>query len=180
MHCSWFAACVVFIVSYIVYSTLAQYDDRYVQWYGHFSIFTMTKALCRVPYKSRHPGSLVMAYSCLSTLDLTLRLSLPSPGTPESLAEKEHQLSTMITQLISLREQLLAAHDEQKKLAASQMEKQRQQMELARQQQEQVTAHSFLFLHSQYHSLFKPQILAFSSLTIFAIHLSSFLFFLSI
>lgn len=44
----------------------------------------------------------------------------------------------MITQLISLREQLLAAHDEQKKLAASQMEKQRQQMELARQQQEQV------------------------------------------
>uniref|UniRef100_A0A673CUG0 SRY-box transcription factor 6 n=1 Tax=Sphaeramia orbicularis TaxID=375764 RepID=A0A673CUG0_9TELE len=55
-------------------------------------------------------------------------------GTPESLAEKEHQLSTMITQLISLREQLLAAHDEQKKLAASQMEKQRQQMELARQQ----------------------------------------------
>uniref|UniRef100_A0A668T889 HMG box domain-containing protein n=1 Tax=Oreochromis aureus TaxID=47969 RepID=A0A668T889_OREAU len=61
-------------------------------------------------------------------------------GTPESLAEKEHQLSTMITQLISLREQLLAAHDEQKKLAASQMEKQRQQMELARQQQEQVTA----------------------------------------
>uniref|UniRef100_A0A8D0D179 SRY-box transcription factor 6 n=1 Tax=Sander lucioperca TaxID=283035 RepID=A0A8D0D179_SANLU len=62
-------------------------------------------------------------------------------GTPESLAEKEHQLSTMISQLISLREQLLAAHDEQKKLAASQMEKQRQQMELARQQQEQVTAH---------------------------------------
>jgi hypothetical protein len=44
----------------------------------------------------------------------------------------------MIGQLISLREQLLAAHDEQKKLAASQMEKQRQQMELARQQQEQV------------------------------------------
>ncbi|KAJ4947145.1 hypothetical protein JOQ06_009186 [Pogonophryne albipinna] len=58
-------------------------------------------------------------------------------GTPESLAEKEHQLSTMIAQLISLREQLLAAHDEQKKFAASQMEKQRQQMELARQQQEQ-------------------------------------------
>lgn len=59
-------------------------------------------------------------------------------GTPESLAEKERQLSTMITQLISLREQLLAAHDEQKKLAASQIEKQRQQMDLARQQQEQV------------------------------------------
>lgn len=51
----------------------------------------------------------------------------------------------MITQLISLREQLLAAHDEQKKLAASQMEKQRQQMELARQQQEQVTARRFFF-----------------------------------
>lgn len=45
----------------------------------------------------------------------------------------------MITQLISLREQLLAAHDEQKKLAASQIEKQRQQMDLARQQQEQVS-----------------------------------------
>uniref|UniRef100_A0A663MSR1 SRY-box transcription factor 5 n=1 Tax=Athene cunicularia TaxID=194338 RepID=A0A663MSR1_ATHCN len=39
--------------------------------------------------------------------------------------------------LTSLREQLLAAHDEQKKLAASQIEKQRQQMELAKQQQEQ-------------------------------------------
>ncbi|EPY81269.1 hypothetical protein CB1_000743147 [Camelus ferus] len=43
----------------------------------------------------------------------------------------------MINQLTSLREQLLAAHDEQKKLAASQIEKQRQQMELAKQQQEQ-------------------------------------------
>lgn len=61
-------------------------------------------------------------------------------GTPESLEEKEHQLSTMIGQLINLREQLLAAHDEQKKMAASQLEKQRQQMELARQQQEQVGA----------------------------------------
>lgn len=45
----------------------------------------------------------------------------------------------MINQLTSLREQLLAAHDEQKKLAASQIEKQRQQMELAKQQQEQVS-----------------------------------------
>lgn len=44
----------------------------------------------------------------------------------------------MIGQLINLREQLLSAHDEQKKMAASQLEKQRQQMELARQQQEQV------------------------------------------
>uniref|UniRef100_A0A3P8QUW5 HMG box domain-containing protein n=1 Tax=Astatotilapia calliptera TaxID=8154 RepID=A0A3P8QUW5_ASTCA len=62
-------------------------------------------------------------------------------GTPESLEEKERQLSTMIGQLISLREQLLAAHDEQKKMAASQLEKQRQQMELARQQQEQLVTY---------------------------------------
>lgn len=47
----------------------------------------------------------------------------------------------MIGQLSSLREQLLAAHEEQKKLAASQMEKQRQQMELAKQQQDQVEEH---------------------------------------
>lgn len=67
-----------------------------------------------------------------------LHLLISCPGTPESLEEKERQLSTMIGQLISLREQLLAAHDEQKKMAASQLEKQRQQMELARQQQEQV------------------------------------------
>lgn len=70
----------------------------------------------------------------------------------------------MITQLISLREQLLAAHDEQKKLAASQMEKQRQQMELARQQQEQVSAHTFLTFRV-HHSLclFKPWIITFCS-----------------
>ncbi|XP_076011656.1 transcription factor SOX-6 isoform X2 [Genypterus blacodes] len=74
-------------------------------------------------------------------------------GTPESLAEKEHQLSTMITQLISLREQLLAAHDEQKKLAASQMEKQRQQMELARQQQEQQIARQQQQLLQQQHKI---------------------------
>ncbi|XP_051570821.1 transcription factor SOX-6-like isoform X3 [Myxocyprinus asiaticus] len=71
-------------------------------------------------------------------------------GTPESLAEKEHQLSTMITQLISLREQLLTAHDEQKKLAASQMEKQRQQMELARQQQEQIARQQQQLLQQQH------------------------------
>lgn len=100
----------------------------------------------------------------LSSPDISL--SLPSLGTPESLAEKEHQLSTMISQLISLREQLLAAHDEQKKLAASQMEKQRQQMELARQQQEQVTAHCFPFSHSQYLD-FTPQVIVFFPLTIF-------------
>lgn len=89
-------------------------------------------------------GSSTCNYPLLSQLTFSLLPLLP--GTPESLAEKEHQLSTMISQLISLREQLLAAHDEQKKLAASQMEKQRQQMELARQQQEQVTAHCFHFL----------------------------------
>ncbi|XP_041131345.1 transcription factor SOX-6 isoform X1 [Polyodon spathula] len=71
-------------------------------------------------------------------------------GTPESLAEKERQLSTMITQLISLREQLLAAHDEQKKLAASQIEKQRQQMELARQQQEQIARQQQQLLQQQH------------------------------
>uniref|UniRef100_A0A665WTA3 Transcription factor SOX-6-like n=1 Tax=Echeneis naucrates TaxID=173247 RepID=A0A665WTA3_ECHNA len=67
-------------------------------------------------------------------------------GTPESLEEKERQLSTMIGQLINLREQLLAAHDEQKKMAASQLEKQRQQMELARQQQEQFFSFFFSYL----------------------------------
>jgi hypothetical protein len=76
--------------------------------------------------------------SCKTFLKLVRFPLISILGTPESLAEKERQLSTMITQLISLREQLLAAHDEQKKLAASQIEKQRQQMDLARQQQEQV------------------------------------------
>uniref|UniRef100_UPI00398E47B5 transcription factor SOX-6 isoform X8 n=1 Tax=Pristiophorus japonicus TaxID=55135 RepID=UPI00398E47B5 len=71
-------------------------------------------------------------------------------GTPESLAEKERQLSAMINQLISLREQLLAAHDEQKKLAASQIEKQRQQMELARQQQEQIARQQQQLLQQQH------------------------------
>uniref|UniRef100_UPI00358E6B7C uncharacterized protein n=1 Tax=Myxine glutinosa TaxID=7769 RepID=UPI00358E6B7C len=58
-------------------------------------------------------------------------------GSSDGLIQKERRLATMITQLSSLREQLLAAHDEQKKLASSQLDKQRQQMELARQQQEQ-------------------------------------------
>lgn len=128
----------------------------------------MTKAFCRIPYTVATTVKPLCTYyfafqvctthTCMCVSDSAsppcvypfytpeIALSLCSPGTPESLAEKEHQLSTMITQLISLREQLLAAHDEQKKLAASQMEKQRQQMELARQQQEQVTAHSFSFL----------------------------------
>ncbi|XP_035031786.1 transcription factor SOX-6 isoform X10 [Hippoglossus stenolepis] len=85
----------------------------------------------------RRKGSLADVVDTLKQKKLDEMTKTEQDGTPESLAEKEHQLSTMITQLISLREQLLAAHDEQKKLAASQMEKQRQQMELARQQQEQ-------------------------------------------
>ncbi|XP_040823702.1 transcription factor SOX-5 isoform X2 [Ochotona curzoniae] len=71
-------------------------------------------------------------------------------GTPESLAEKERQLMGMISQLTSLREQLLAAHDEQKKLAASQIEKQRQQMELAKQQQEQIARQQQQLLQQQH------------------------------
>uniref|UniRef100_UPI00398F1BCD transcription factor SOX-5 isoform X4 n=1 Tax=Pristiophorus japonicus TaxID=55135 RepID=UPI00398F1BCD len=71
-------------------------------------------------------------------------------GTPESLAEKERQLMAMINQLTSLREQLLAAHDEQKKLAASQLEKQRQQMELAKQQQEQIARQQQQLLQQQH------------------------------
>ncbi|XP_056908030.1 transcription factor Sox-6-like isoform X7 [Takifugu flavidus] len=71
-------------------------------------------------------------------------------GTPESLEEKEQQLSNMIGQLIGLREQLLSAHDEQKKMAASQLEKQRQQMELARQQQEQIARQQQQLLQQQH------------------------------
>uniref|UniRef100_A0A674AT62 SRY-box transcription factor 6 n=1 Tax=Salmo trutta TaxID=8032 RepID=A0A674AT62_SALTR len=75
---------------------------------------------------------------------------MPLSCTPESLEEKERQLSTMIGQLISLREQLLAAHDEQKKMAASQMEKQRQQMELARQQQDQIARQQQQLMQQQH------------------------------
>ncbi|XP_056280339.1 transcription factor SOX-5 isoform X14 [Pseudoliparis swirei] len=71
-------------------------------------------------------------------------------GTADSLAEKERQLMGMIGQLSSLREQLLAAHEEQKKLAASQMEKQRQQMELAKQQQDQITRQQQQLLQQQH------------------------------
>nr|XP_029523159.1 transcription factor SOX-5-like [Oncorhynchus nerka] len=71
-------------------------------------------------------------------------------GTSESLAEKERQLMGMISQLSSLREQLLAAHDEQKKVAASQMEKQRQQMELAKQQQDQIARQQQQLLQQQH------------------------------
>ncbi|XP_031438394.1 transcription factor SOX-5 isoform X1 [Clupea harengus] len=71
-------------------------------------------------------------------------------GTPDSLAEKERQLMGMIHQLTSLREQLLAAHEEQKKLAASQIEKQRQQMELAKQQQDQIARQQQQLLQQQH------------------------------
>ncbi|XP_077590576.1 transcription factor SOX-6-like isoform X2 [Stigmatopora nigra] len=71
-------------------------------------------------------------------------------GTAKSIEEKEHQLSSMISQLISLREQLLCAHDEQKKMAASQLEKQRQQMELARQQQEQIARQQQQLMQQQH------------------------------
>ncbi|MBN3318897.1 SOX6 factor, partial [Atractosteus spatula] len=98
-------------------------------------------------------------------------------GTPESLAEKERQLSTMITQLINLREQLLAAHDEQKKLAASQIEKQRQQMELARQQQEQIARQQQQLLQQQHKiNLLQQQIQIFDILSFFCFKYFIFIF----
>ncbi|XP_077084586.1 transcription factor SOX-6 isoform X17 [Siphateles boraxobius] len=98
----------------------------------------------------RRKGSLADVVDTLKQKKLEEMTKTEHDGTPESLAEKERQLSTMITQLISLREQLLAAHDEQKKLAASQMEKQRQQMELARQQQEQIARQQQQLLQQQH------------------------------
>ncbi|XP_071237005.1 transcription factor SOX-6 isoform X13 [Salvelinus alpinus] len=98
----------------------------------------------------RRKGSLADVVDTLKQKKLEEMTKTEQDGTPESLVEKEHQLSTMITQLISLREQLLAAHDEQKKLAASQMEKQRQQMELARQQQEQIARQQQQLLQQQH------------------------------
>uniref|UniRef100_A0A8C9YHX4 SRY-box transcription factor 5 n=1 Tax=Sander lucioperca TaxID=283035 RepID=A0A8C9YHX4_SANLU len=77
-------------------------------------------------------------------------LHFSSKCTADSLAEKERQLMGMIGQLSSLREQLLAAHEEQKKLAASQMEKQRQQMELAKQQQDQIARQQQQLLQQQH------------------------------
>uniref|UniRef100_A0A4W6E0S5 SRY-box transcription factor 5 n=1 Tax=Lates calcarifer TaxID=8187 RepID=A0A4W6E0S5_LATCA len=85
----------------------------------------------------------------LATISPLTPFFLP-PGTPDSLAEKERQLMGMIGQLSSLREQLLAAHEEQKKLAASQMEKQRQQMELAKQQQDQIARQQQQLLQQQH------------------------------
>uniref|UniRef100_A0AAQ4RT68 SRY-box transcription factor 5 n=1 Tax=Gasterosteus aculeatus aculeatus TaxID=481459 RepID=A0AAQ4RT68_GASAC len=83
-------------------------------------------------------------------LPVVLFFLLPVSGTADSLAEKERQLMGMIGQLSSLREQLLAAHEEQKKLAASQMEKQRQQMELAKQQQDQIARQQQQLLQQQH------------------------------
>ncbi|XP_065450857.1 transcription factor SOX-6 isoform X17 [Chrysemys picta bellii] len=98
----------------------------------------------------RRKGSLADVVDTLKQKKLEEMTRTEQEGTPESLAEKERQLSTMITQLISLREQLLAAHDEQKKLAASQIEKQRQQMDLARQQQEQIARQQQQLLQQQH------------------------------
>ncbi|XP_071237000.1 transcription factor SOX-6 isoform X10 [Salvelinus alpinus] len=105
----------------------------------------------------RRKGSLADVVDTLKQKKLEEMTKTEQDGTPESLVEKEHQLSTMITQLISLREQLLAAHDEQKKLAASQMEKQRQQMELARQQQEQYYEEGCSMIARQQQQLLQQQ-----------------------
>uniref|UniRef100_A0A8C4RD82 Uncharacterized protein n=1 Tax=Eptatretus burgeri TaxID=7764 RepID=A0A8C4RD82_EPTBU len=76
-------------------------------------------------------------------------IELSQGGSSDGLIQKERRLAAMITQLSSLREQLLAAHDEQKKLASSQLDKQRQQMELARQQQEQIARQQQQLLQQQ-------------------------------
>ncbi|MBN3282049.1 SOX6 factor, partial [Polyodon spathula] len=107
------------------------------KWKDLTQVNFLVKSKCDLAGSTRIPDTEVL----IPESDCQSQRNDESGGTPESLAEKERQLSTMITQLISLREQLLAAHDEQKKLAASQIEKQRQQMELARQQQEQVQGH---------------------------------------
>uniref|UniRef100_A0AAR2K7V2 HMG box domain-containing protein n=1 Tax=Pygocentrus nattereri TaxID=42514 RepID=A0AAR2K7V2_PYGNA len=96
----------------------------------------------------RFPGRVTGVLSVCSMFSLCLH-EFP-PGTPDSLAEKERQLMGMISQLSSLREQLLAAHEEQKKLAASQIEKQRQQMELAKQQQDQIARQQQQLLQQQH------------------------------
>ncbi len=182
--CSRFAACVLFFVWHIVCRTIAEYDDRCVQ-HGHLYLAAYNdQGLLQASFQKPTPWLFSNGYYEILCIFFFFQVSIthtcicvygsgsppcvyvyhswhpsrslsPSLGTPESLAEKEHQLSTMITQLISLREQLLAAHDEQKKLAASQMEKQRQQMELARQQQEQVTARLF---HTPDKNIFFPSV----------------------
>ncbi|XP_061839589.1 transcription factor SOX-5 isoform X3 [Nerophis lumbriciformis] len=98
----------------------------------------------------RRKGSLADVVDSLKQRKMEELIKNEPEGTPDSLAEKERQLMGMIGQLSSLREQLLAAHEEQKKLAASQMEKQRQQMELAKQQQDQIARQQQQLLQQQH------------------------------
>ncbi|XP_070977173.1 transcription factor SOX-5-like isoform X9 [Oncorhynchus clarkii lewisi] len=98
----------------------------------------------------RRKGSLADVVDTLKQRKMEELIKNEPEGTSESLAEKERQLMGMISQLSSLREQLLAAHDEQKKLAASQIEKQRQQMELAKQQQDQIARQQQQLLQQQH------------------------------
>ncbi|XP_061662652.1 transcription factor SOX-5 isoform X5 [Syngnathoides biaculeatus] len=98
----------------------------------------------------RRKGSLADVVDTLKQRKMEELIKNEPEGTPDSLAEKERQLMAMIGQLSSLREQLLAAHEEQKKLAASQMEKQRQQMELAKQQQDQIARQQQQLLQQQH------------------------------
>ncbi|XP_041819486.1 transcription factor SOX-5 isoform X5 [Chelmon rostratus] len=98
----------------------------------------------------RRKGSLADVVDTLKQRKMEELIKNEPEGTPDSLAEKERQLMGMIGQLSSLREQLLAAHEEQKKLAASQMEKQRQQMELAKQQQDQIARQQQQLLQQQH------------------------------
>ncbi|CAM9726954.1 unnamed protein product [Lampetra fluviatilis] len=67
----------------------------------------------------------------------------------DSLAEKERVLAAMMGQLSALREQILTAHDEQRRVAASQVERQRQASHLARQQQEQIARQQQQLLQQQ-------------------------------
>ncbi|XP_053169721.1 transcription factor SOX-5 isoform X5 [Scomber japonicus] len=98
----------------------------------------------------RRKGSLADVVDTLKQRKMEELIKNEPEGTPDSLADKERQLMGMIGQLSSLREQLLAAHEEQKKLAASQMEKQRQQMELAKQQQDQIARQQQQLLQQQH------------------------------
>nr|XP_055046490.1 transcription factor SOX-5 isoform X7 [Misgurnus anguillicaudatus] len=98
----------------------------------------------------RRKGSLADVVDTLKQRKMEELIKNEPEGTPDSLADKERQLMGMITQLSSLREQLLAAHEEQKKLAASQIEKQRQQMELAKQQQDQIARQQQQLLQQQH------------------------------
>ncbi|XP_034078993.1 transcription factor SOX-5 isoform X12 [Gymnodraco acuticeps] len=98
----------------------------------------------------RRKGSLADVVDTLKQRKMEELIKNEPEGTADSLAEKERQLMGMIGQLSSLREQLLAAHEEQKKLATSQMEKQRQQMELAKQQQDQIARQQQQLLQQQH------------------------------